>query len=258
MEDGKESVLKLPVVRRVFRGLLAVEILLLLLHGVLVFGFPAASRPLRQFVNVALPDNLPTWFSSVQLAGVGVLCLICGGLVKTWLRRWGWRILGALFLALSVDEMCEVHEKLGDILAARLREGRLPGWMLEASEAWRSEGGFLWILYLGPFLLLAALVAVLWLRSALRGTPGAFRMAAGGFGVMILSQGLEVLQGVLEKHAWAATANVSMALEEFLEMLGATLLLAALLAHALRLGPGGSQSSPPSPVPKKAGGSSRV
>jgi len=92
--------------------------------------FPAFGRSRRLF-SLGHENNLPTWFSTVQLFMVAfVLIALAVAMVRLrepgarWLFAWP-----ALFLFLSLDELAMIHERMPE--AIRLSVFRVTGaWML--------------------------------------------------------------------------------------------------------------------------------
>jgi hypothetical protein len=64
-------------------------------------------------VSLGAEDNLGAWYSSLLLLAVSLAWLLCFLLdaQPTW--RFGWLVLAALFMALSLDEAGSFHERLG-------------------------------------------------------------------------------------------------------------------------------------------------
>ena len=61
--------------------------------------------------SLSAEANVPTWFSSVLLAGCAVAAGAIASHAATWRRHW-WGICGALAYV-SLDETAELHEHLG-------------------------------------------------------------------------------------------------------------------------------------------------
>lgn len=61
--------------------------------------------------------TLPTWWSALVLAGLGLLSWLMGNRRQgKWIKKLPWWTLAAGFLFLSADEACMLHERLGGII----------------------------------------------------------------------------------------------------------------------------------------------
>lgn len=241
MTRSAQSAWRIPAVRRTLMALmalLALELALVAAHVLFGYFVPGTPRRLKAFVNLALPGNLPTWVSTMLFAGVGALAFANGSIRSRTTGRWSWYLVGVLFVGLSIDDACEIHEKLGDIFTSRLPAARIGGPVGETVGWLRSQGVFAWIVYLGPVLLVIGVALLAWMWRALRGFPQLFRLALLGFCVMGFSQVLEIFQGAVQKQGWRTAAHVSVVLEEFMEMVGTTLLLTTFLARLYAGTPG--------------------
>lgn len=79
---------------------------------------PSAHSPILPLLSLSVEGNLPTWYSSLLLAGCGLLLLFIGTGVRQagggFVRRW--LLLGVIFLYMSLDEAVELHEHLGELV----------------------------------------------------------------------------------------------------------------------------------------------
>ena len=183
-------------------------------------GWPA-DTPWISFLGFDNEANLPTWFSTILF----VLAAVLLGVIARWRRREGdpfarhWTALALLFVFLSVDEACTVHERLNDV---------------PALQQALSPSGALYYPWVAVYLVLAALLALgyaRFLRALPRRTAAAFLVAgllyAGG------AVGLEMIGAAYDERygrdnlGYAAVSTF----EETLEMLGAILLIRTLLAY---------------------------
>ena len=205
--------------------LFAVYLLLLLAHlaGLVAryrMGYPAATGWIALF-NFDTEANLPTWFSSILFAAAALIL----ALVARWKRSGGdrfarhWSSLAVLFLFLTVDEACSLHERLNDVAALQ--------------RALRPSGAlyYPWVaVYLALLGVLGA-AYLRFLRSLPRRTGVAFVLAAllyvGG------AAGFEMLGAAQdERHGRDNLAYAGITtFEETLEMLGALVFIHALLAY---------------------------
>lgn len=181
---------------------------------------PSSQSPLLPLLSLSVEGNFPTWYSSLLLAGCGVLLLIVAAAVRQsggqFRRRWA--LLGAVFLYMSLDEAVELHEHLGELV-------ELHGVLY-----------FSWVVPAGLAVLLLGLAYLPFLKHLPVRTRWRFIVAG-----LIYVGGALVLE--LPLGWWAERAgrhNLVYGLidwvEETMEMFGATLFLLALLDHLRELG----------------------
>jgi hypothetical protein len=99
---------------RVVRFLYATNIALALAYTFFV-SIPVISLKLRNFFHLELENNLPTWYSTLQLFA---LAFLMGLFALSRYDRGRPSTLAlfslpAVFLALSLDEVAEIHEWVG-------------------------------------------------------------------------------------------------------------------------------------------------
>jgi hypothetical protein len=135
-------------------------------------------------------------------------------------RRWPLFALPALCLAMSMDEVAQIHEWLGTKSDALFANGTRRGSLV-------SETG-IWMFLLGPPFLIV--VALLWRAFVpfLRGRERVVRLYVVGFVVYVVSAlGIEFLANFVRHGGLAAVVQV--VCEELGEMLGVTLQIWATL-----------------------------
>lgn len=166
--------------------------------------------------DVGREYNIPTWYSSMLWALLGLLALFIGSQARRF--RASWAFLGIVGLAASIDEYQELHERL-DGIGFVLRE-YLPFYV-----------PFPWLVVGVP---LALLVGLLLLRLVLS-LPRRTTIGIIAAGALFLSGavGMELLSGyVLASQEWAVNSRYVLVtlIEETLEMLAIGLAVASLLS----------------------------
>lgn len=96
---------------------------LLLIHiGLTVYHYTIAELPwmIRQLFDVDEENNIPTWYSSINLALASGFTLLLAHQKKAEKDPWAayWRFLGYGFLLLSLDEMAGLHESFNSVTEA--------------------------------------------------------------------------------------------------------------------------------------------
>lgn len=186
---------------------------------------PAAKVFARLF-DLNKENNVPTWFTSL-LWQVSALC--CYLLSRVDPGRTGrirnavfWVAFGCIALFLSLDEVAEIHEGVGDIIDAHAANLPVYGWIFYGVGVVAAAG-----LFFGRFIL--TLPRDIALTIILAGAV--FVTGAIGFE----SLGALVELGTLKQFPAGLSWGKSIAIEETFEMGGAVLLIAALHTHLKRL-----------------------
>lgn len=177
------------------------------------------------FYDLDQEANLPAWFSSMQLFSVAAVIAIFG---PKALRPLGVPVIvpligAAAFLFLSMDEIAQVHERIGRELsgtaAPQVRNGR---------GAW----AFVYGVAALPFIFLGikylAAIAQGYPRLVIYGVIGSVSFVAGAIGVELIAD--QFLRGYAEARELYV---LSVLTEELLEMIGGTLILFGVMHLAL-------------------------
>lgn len=190
----------------------------LIRHAVFEGGRIDEGGLIMAFFDLDAEVNLPTWFQTLLTAAIGGLLLAWRGeLVVGGGARWGWVLLGFAFLALSLDEMASLHEKL-------------MGPMREIFSITSGPLLYAWVIPVGLLTLVLFLVLVPFLKSLPRATLIRFLVAGFVFvsGALLLEMVGASLATTLGDTALYDGVT---SLEEAMEMVGAVLFLRALLIH---------------------------
>ncbi len=198
-------------------GLLAFELLLRMLYTA-----PIPSWIVKRWFDLGAPGTIPGWFSSMQLAVISALSMYIAYRDRQrspheWMN--GWWITSALFLWISMDEVSQIHEGLGDWL------GRHYVIALGTSDLF-----FSWELAFAPLIILFAAYLGLFFWRRLAGRPWLRTLAAAGLLAWILALACEAITEFGQSSRWVKMQWTG--LEELLEMAGATVFLLVLLRYA--------------------------
>jgi hypothetical protein len=243
--------------RRVLIGCLAVELSLVALDYHVNYGRLVDVGAIQRLFNIAREDGLASWFGTTQTAFLAAtLWLVALTVRARGGRRWqvaGWLVVAAFFAWMAVDDGAKVHERIGT--AAREVAGRgsaMRSWLVAfPSYAWQ-------VVFLPAFGALG-LFTVGFLGREIEVWTGRLLVVAG-IGLFVVAVGMDFCEGLPPKHAWNpytwlaqfpavvewATArfhrpvydvlvHFSKSIEEFLEMLGNTLIWTAVLRHWARI-----------------------
>ncbi len=172
------------------------------------------------FFDVASEGNLWTWANVAVLVSAANAHLACALFYRERDRSnfQGWLASSVILLALSLDDLVSLHERLENI-------GKLAG----------GGTGLLHFAWIIPGAFIAALIAVLFLALIvrLRGWPKFYLAAGVGlffFGAIVL----ESISGLIFTHYGPSAAYVlAFHVEEMIEAVGASLMLCGGLSEFL-------------------------
>jgi len=190
----------------------------------------AAGHPwprLSNFFNLDAEETIPTWYSSIQWFCAGAM--FASFAIHAWQRRMrGALCITALALAcavFSVDEIAEIHERLGFATDALMSGGTRHG------SAFWSTG--LWPIVIGIPAIAAIAIVVRGTRHIfLARAPRALLLLIVGFIVMFSGAlGVELFANLVSADKHSGTFLTQVVIEESMEMLGVTLI--AWSAYAL-------------------------
>ncbi len=213
-------------------GLLGLDILFSAAHIFIFVGPGVPWTIVRELLDLDNEIALATWFATVQLFAVGAILLL-----TAWTNNGKNHSLptilalgGLLFVFLSADEGGSIHERITLFMEERGLDSLLfPG----------NHGG--WISVYAGLGLIFFLLAGLYLRRPLRRMWQQFTreslIVLGGFGAIALGAvGFEIISYLfLRSGSTTGLYHLEVAIEEFLEMAGASIILYATLEIAAAL-----------------------
>ena len=178
------------------------------------------SAEMLRFVDLGQESNLPTWFSSVLWLAAALVAFSIWRVFQE--RGYGhqayWAGMVALFTFLSLDEAGKVHEGIGGFVVS---QGDFSGFFTYA-----------WVIVGAAFTLV---IGAIYVRLLLRLKPAvALTIIAAAVVFLSGAVGVELIYAAVDKGHLASMpfgqSRLRMIIyEETLEMLGAVLLLRALL-----------------------------
>lgn len=208
--------------KRLFLLLFSVELLLLLGYCVTQILLSGRGGPIAHLLNVDKENSIPTWFSSVQLSVIGVLLWTQArstDKLKAFLY-----LLAACFLFLSMDEASAIHEK---IIPSAERYGA--NFLLFLTFMGDDRAWMIPYLILGFILALASIRYLIYIWQNMRNegcivAVGLGLFAVGGIGIEFISF-----------HVFDNSYYIAVAVEEFLEMIGMSIVLYGVMLSGLKL-----------------------
>lgn len=208
--------------RQLFLTLLGIELVLVLVYATDSW-VQGPSGELHAVIDLDGEGNLPTWFSSFQLSLVAISFWFMAAQARATQRpsRRFLRACGGLFLFMSIDETAMIHERITGLLGTRYIDW-VPGWVLDhpakSTVCAMVVAGF-------------AAMVIPHIRAFKKTNAVPVRIAAAGsfayvIGAAVLeSVGYETLVG----GSHSSLYRFEVASEEFLEMLGVSLILYGVL-----------------------------
>ncbi|MGC5585116.1 hypothetical protein [Ornithinimicrobium sp. W1665] len=171
---------------------------------------------LLSLFDADVEDSFPTWFQGMQLAFAGFLSWAWRKSDAAGLR-WGWSVLAALLIVMSLDELISLHEELIGPL----------------QNAFDINSGPLFFAWVIPGVIAAAIFAfamIPFLRQLPRVT--AVRLIVAGAVFVTGAAGMELVGGqVVTTIGTGSTYRLTTIAEESLEMVGTFLVIRTLLLH---------------------------
>lgn len=103
--------------RRWTAGLLVVTGLMVTASGIVhLTARKTAWHDLYSYLTLSGEYNLPAQWNAALLLLVSVAALVSGLLTGRGVTRWGWFVVGAVTLLMSVDEATQIHERTADLV----------------------------------------------------------------------------------------------------------------------------------------------
>jgi len=231
----------LRLARKLVLTLICCELLLVVAYGTDAW-IQGPEGQLHEFINLDGEGNLPTWFSSFQLSLIAITLWRLASLSRPNTRpsRRFFRFCSGFFMFLSADETAMMHERITASIGSRYID-----WLPKYVSHHPMEAA------------VTLLVLLICARSIYPQVQGMRRISKqalvfAAIGCAIYLTGAAVLETVgyrmLEAGVSTNLYRVEVAGEEFLEMLGASLILYAVLLF---------NSLTPSAVPRRAGDSAQ-
>ena len=223
---------------RAFMVLLTCEVLLVLLDAAISYGRLISNRAIGRLFNITREDSIPNWFASMQFLLIALVLWVIYLRVREldtaqWKTR-GWAFFAGVFLFLSIDDGSKLHERVGTWLHASADAGdSLAGILVE------SHLSYTWHIALGPIFTVIGLFLLVFCWRAFRSQLPKILFLTG-LACLGLAQVMDFLEGINAVVEYVARIlsvssfqvhHFSKSAEEFLEMLGQTLLLVAFLRH---------------------------
>lgn len=235
---------------RIFLLCLVVELVLVALDAFINYGRLIDVSPIRRLFNITREDGLATWFMVIQTFTAGLILWLIAvvrkqrGVSRGSVISWG--ILSGFFVYMSADDAAEIHERLGSTFKALMRideSAAAEGFLSQAQSLFPSYD---WQLVVLPFFACAGLFMLFFLMREFK--DGSSRIILSlAIAIMAVAVVLDFFEGLEQSHAWNlqswvrsrwslsqyTVSHFSKSLEEFLEMISISLLLALFVKYLI-------------------------
>lgn len=195
--------------------------------------------------DVGVEQNFPTWVSTLFWFSIAASAFTCSlRTASTGIAKVGWLLIAAVFLLASFDEASEMHERIGSALqeiASAAGTQQLPS---DASP------GSPWIGFLVPIVFAILLMMAAFVYRQLS-NKRLFLLLCLGPICFAFAIAMDFYQGMPDQGRLAISSSVglsrylaveiSILLEEGLELLGCALITFTFLTHASKSGPTGDE-----------------
>ena len=246
---------------RVLAALVAIEVSLFSLDFFIAHREIVGSRDLQALFDITHEDTIGTWVSTTQYLALAftawLLRLRTRALPGAGGRARGWGVLALFFAYMSFDDGSRFHERIGSLFGDHAADipaqfvAGLAGGLIDWFPSYN------WQLAFFPLFCSAGLFLVVFLGRELRSAAMLQALVFGGlccwvFAVFLdflegSSEGMSLLQSIFG-GSYRATEHIVRAVEETVELFGATLMLTAFTEHLSRVSNGWSirfSASPP-------------
>jgi hypothetical protein len=237
-------------IRTLFFCLLGLELLLVFLDATVNYGEWASSGAIQRLFNITREDALGNWFQSTQTFLVGLVLWLIFWKTKNdsvWRGR-GWLLLAVFFTYLAIDDGAKIHERIGTAVDQVSDDSEGLSVPSVPSEKVFRFPSYTWQLIFGPFLGGMGLFTLMFLWREFDERKLRMLLILG-LSCFVAAVGLDFVEGLEGGYVWVAEAfpwfdidydaleHFAKALEEFIEMLGTTLLLLCFLSFFVRIAP---------------------
>ncbi len=233
-----------------------VELLMVILDYRVNYSNGSSVSEIRSLFNITREDGLPSFFAVAQMTLVS-LTLWVVWLTQRQMRGGGWRPYGWLIIALvfsymAMDDGSRLHERVG---SAFQQVNESAGSLTLGGKILEIFPSYPWQVVFIPFFAAFGLFVIVYLMRTLRRTQSrVFVLTA--ISLFVGAVGLDFVEGLAEDHPlnfysaitkavdissfterqfdedpYDTLVHFSKSIEEFMEMLGNTLLWAAVLRH---------------------------
>ena len=218
--------------------LISCEVLLVLLDAFINYGKLTEIPQFHRLFNIAREDGLATWFASTQFLACALFAWIISSIQADKenkpMRSNFWTYIAIGFVYLSADDAAEIHERLGSAFKFYAKNSE---WAANLLEIYPS---YPWQIVVGPIFLAAGIYAFYFLWKAFSDAKLRKYLIIAAI-CTFFAVCFDFIEGIddLDKQLQAffnadsyTVSHFSKSIEEFLEMVGISIVLASFLAYS--------------------------
>lgn len=236
---------------RIFVFCLVIELSFVLLDAVVNYGGLTELGPIKRLFNITREDGLATWFMVTQTFVAALVLWLIFLVHRSHHYATGpvfaWGFLASFFTYMAADDGAKIHERLGSVFS-ELHSSDSSGTPGDLSGQLQAMfPSYDWQLVMLPLLAGAGLFMLIFLLRELHDRKARVLLfLAAGF--MTIAVVLDFFEGLDDAHAWNVQVwirevfdlskytvrHFAKSLEEFLEMVAISLLLALFTRHLIQ------------------------
>ncbi len=222
--------------------LLAIALFFLLFDALQFVYSDSISRKLGKIIDITSEGNLPTLFSSLLAIMAGVTSYTISkeyDFIRSRKNKVSWLLIAVFFIYLGVDDSSQIHESIATALTDNLQNTNSGSWF---STSFLSFESYYWQLLYLPVFSVFGLYMLAYLRKEFYESK-IFMTFVMGIACYIVAVILDYIDGVPayydllinDSFSFSELQHTARALEEYLEMVGNSLILIAFLSHTSNL-----------------------
>lgn len=186
---------------------------LLLAADIALLGIDLAFGNSLGFFRLEKERSIATAYSGFKFLSIGWLAFFSARMLRAERRRWPLYVAGALFLGAAIDDLMEIHERVGFVLNLRLGFSGYDG------------ESFNWIIYFSPIIAFGCIAVAFMIFDWKKESRRAGLWGWWGLCAIAASLALEVAGGRLLRTMWYPDFVRA---EEVVELFASSFLLAGL------------------------------
>lgn len=222
--------------------LLSIALVFLLLDYLQFSLGDSFPRKLGRLVDITSEGNLPTLFSSLLAIMAGITSYVISkeyDFKSSFKNKISWFLIACFFIYLGVDDSSQVHESFATALTENLKSTNDIGWL---STSFLSFKSYYWQLLFLPIFAAFGLYMLVYLRREINDSK-VFMNFVMGITCYVLAVILDYIDGVpsyydvliSDSYSFLEIRHTFRSFEEYIEMVGTSLILVSFLSHASNL-----------------------
>ena len=246
-EQKRAVIYTKPLIKKIIIFCIALEISLLIIDAIFNYRAPGNARSLSLLIDISRESGLGGWFSSVQtlLSGFTLLLIFFRARMDSteWKETVGWLVLSIFFIYMAIDDGIEIHEQCANCLGLFNLPQTSP-WFIYLHKV-KKFPTYYWQMLFGPFFITMGIFMLYFLWKKIEGL-NLRKYIIIGLICFAIAVGMDFFEGLYNSHVkfnqllhlnWERHVVIHFlrATEEFLEMMGNTLLWYVFLSYLSKI-----------------------